>query len=97
MYRRLPLSIFQYRSPKINSLNLPFYYHHKQRIFFSTETTKKTKQQKITLYDDLEIKRTATQKEIKQSYNRLVKKYHPDVAGKDSEQRFRRIQAAFGI
>jgi len=64
--------------------------------YFSDKKAKPIKNV-VTLYDDLEIKRTATQKEIKASYNNLVKKYHPDIAGIESTDRFRRIQAAFGI
>jgi DnaJ-class molecular chaperone len=69
------------------------------RNFFSefAQNAKAKKSKTITLYDDLEIRNAATQREIKDSYNRLVKKYHPDVAGLDSTERFRQIQAAFNI
>merc|ERR1712232_304749 len=67
------------------------------RLTYFSSKKANSKKNIVTLYDDLEVKRTATQKEIKASYNSLVKKYHPDVAGIESTERFKRIQAAFGI
>lgn len=51
----------------------------------------------MKLYDDLQIKPDATQKEIKKAYNQLAKLYHPDRAGIDSAALFHRIQHAYEI
>jgi len=50
-------------------------------------------------YDILGIKKNATEKEIKQAYRRLARKYHPDVnAGdKSAEAKFKEINEAYEI
>jgi molecular chaperone DnaJ len=50
-------------------------------------------------YDVLGIKKNATDKEIKQAYRRLARKYHPDVnAGdKSSEAKFKEINEAYEV
>lgn len=51
------------------------------------------------LYEVLEVQRNATQDEIKKSYRRLAKKYHPDL-NKDSEEndaRVKEINEAYSI
>lgn len=49
-------------------------------------------------YDTLEVKSTASIKEIKQSYYKLSKKYHPDVnKNKDAEEKFKKIQSAYQV
>lgn len=54
--------------------------------------------EKKDLYDILEVSRTATQEEIKKSYRRLAKKYHPDIyKGDDAEERFKEINAAYEV
>lgn len=54
--------------------------------------------QQKDLYDILEVSRTATQEEIKKSYKRLAKKYHPDIyKGDDAEERFKEINAAYEV
>jgi len=56
------------------------------------------------LYDILEINKTSTVADIKKSYNKLVKKWHPDrnisnndVERKQIESKFRDIQVAYEI
>lgn len=51
------------------------------------------------LYDILEVKPSASAEEIKKSYRRLAKKYHPDVnkADKAGEDRFKDITQAYDI
>ena len=50
-------------------------------------------------YEILEIKRDATQAEIKTAYRRLAKKYHPDNASQDPRmaERFQEIQEAYSV
>jgi len=50
-------------------------------------------------YKILGVKRGATEKEIKQAYRRLARKYHPDVnpGDKSAEARFKEINAAYEV
>jgi molecular chaperone DnaJ len=50
-------------------------------------------------YDLLGVKRDASEKEIKQAYRRLARKYHPDVnAGdKSAEAKFKEINTAYEV
>ncbi|HZZ84658.1 MAG TPA: DnaJ C-terminal domain-containing protein [Anaeromyxobacteraceae bacterium] len=51
------------------------------------------------LYDILGVARTAPADEIKKSYRRLAKKYHPDVnpGNKAAEEKFKEVTAAFEV
>ena len=47
-------------------------------------------------YQTLGVKRDATAEEIKKSFRKLARKYHPDVSKeKDAEQRMQEINEAF--
>lgn len=46
-------------------------------------------------YYDLGISPWSTFDEIKAKYKELIKKYHPDKSGKDTQERFMKIQKAF--
>jgi len=50
-------------------------------------------------YDILELKEGATQEDIKKSYRRLSKKFHPDMNpdDKDAEEKFKKISEAYEI
>ena len=48
-------------------------------------------------YIILGISRGADQKKIQDAYRKIVKKYHPDVAGKESEERFKAISEAYDV
>ncbi len=50
-------------------------------------------------YDVLGVKRNATDKEIRQAYRRLARKYHPDLNPNDAqaEERFKEISAAYEV
>lgn len=50
-------------------------------------------------YDVLGLKKGATEKEIKQAYRRLARKYHPDVNAGDkaSEAKFKEVNAAYEV
>ena len=49
-------------------------------------------------YDILEVDKTASTKEIKTSFRKLVKKYHPDVSKEENaEEQFKLIQEAHDI
>ncbi|MDI6827342.1 MAG: DnaJ C-terminal domain-containing protein [Armatimonadota bacterium] len=50
-------------------------------------------------YAILGVKRDATEKEIKQAYRRLARKYHPDVnpGNKEAEEKFKEISEAYEV
>jgi curved DNA-binding protein len=49
-------------------------------------------------YKILGVARTATVEDIKKSYRRLARKYHPDVSKeKDAEQKFKEVQEAYEV
>jgi molecular chaperone DnaJ len=50
-------------------------------------------------YDILGINKSASEKDIKQAYRRLARKYHPDVnpGDKSAEAKFKEINAAFEV
>lgn len=49
-------------------------------------------------YEVLEIPRSASNEEIKNSFRRLARKYHPDVSQEaDAEERFKEINEAYGV
>src|SRR6202043_3116243 len=49
-------------------------------------------------YKILGVARTATADEIKKSYRRLARKFHPDVSKeKDAEARFKEVQEAYEV
>jgi curved DNA-binding protein len=49
-------------------------------------------------YKIMGVARTATDDEIKKSYRRLARKYHPDVSvEKDAEARFKEVQEAYEV
>ena len=49
------------------------------------------------LYATLGVSKTATKEEIKKSYRKLARKWHPDInpGNKDAEQKFKEISAAY--
>ncbi len=48
-------------------------------------------------YEILGIDRNASPEEIKKAFRHLARKYHPDVAGKESEEKFKEINEAFQV
>ena len=49
-------------------------------------------------YQVLDVPRSATPDELKQSYRRLARKYHPDVSEEpDAEERFKQVQEAYEV
>jgi molecular chaperone DnaJ len=55
--------------------------------------------EKVDLYKALEVSKEASQDEIRRSYRRLARKYHPDANPGDrhAEERFKEIQQAYEI
>src|ERR671939_1775660 len=55
--------------------------------------------EKVNLYKTLEVSKEASQDEIRRSYRRLARKYHPDAnpGDKKAEGRFKEIQHAYEI
>jgi molecular chaperone DnaJ len=50
-------------------------------------------------YDTLGVKRDASDKDIKQAYRRMARKYHPDVnpGNKSAEAKFKEVNAAYEV
>src|SRR5919206_2125345 len=50
-------------------------------------------------YDTLKVDRKASQDEIRKSYRRLARKYHPDLnpGDKAAEDRFKKVQEAYDV
>ena len=50
-------------------------------------------------YELLGVSRTAPQKEIRQAYRKLARKYHPDLnpGDKSSEEKFKQVQEAYDV
>ena len=53
----------------------------------------------MDFYKVLEVSQKATEEELKSSYRRLSKKYHPDVnpGNAEAEKRFQEISEAYGV
>ena len=52
-----------------------------------------------TLYDTLGVAKNATPDEIKKSYRKLAREFHPDknAGDKDAEERFKEVQTAYDV
>src|SRR5579863_41208 len=50
-------------------------------------------------YELLGVSRKAAQKEIRQAYRKLARKYHPDLnpGDKSSEEKFKQVQEAYDV
>lgn len=53
--------------------------------------------EKKDYYKILGVDRNASQEEIKKAFRQLARKYHPDVAGKESEEKFKEINEAYQV
>src|SRR5215212_2264801 len=55
--------------------------------------------EKVDLYKALEVSKDASQDEIRRSYRRLARKYHPDAnpGDRQAEERFKEIQHAYDV
>src|SRR3977135_846854 len=54
---------------------------------------------KLDYYELLGVSRKAPQKEIRQAYRKLARKYHPDLnpGDKASEEKFKQVQEAYDV
>ena len=50
---------------------------------------------KMSLYDILEVVPTVSSKDLKQSYLKLAKKYHPDVYKGTMKDHFKKVNEAY--
>ncbi|MBT1178836.1 molecular chaperone DnaJ [Bifidobacterium vespertilionis] len=48
-------------------------------------------------YEVLGVERTASDEEIKKAYRRMSRKYHPDIAGPEFEDKFKEVNAAYEV
>ena len=55
--------------------------------------------EKVDLYKALEVSKEASQDEIRRSYRRLARKYHPDAnpGDRQAEERFKEVQHAYEV
>src|ERR687890_2212142 len=55
--------------------------------------------EKVNLYKVLEVAKEAPQDEIRRSFRRLARKYHPDAnpGDREAEERFKEVQHAYEI
>ena len=47
-------------------------------------------------YEVLGVERTASEEEIKKAYRKMSRKYHPDIAGPEFEDKFKEVNSAYG-
>ena len=48
-------------------------------------------------YETLGVERTATEEEIKRAYRKMSRKYHPDIAGPEYEDKFKEVNSAYEV
>lgn len=48
-------------------------------------------------YEVLGVERTASDEEIKKAYRKMSRKYHPDIAGPEFEDKFKEVNAAYEV
>ncbi|KAB8295422.1 molecular chaperone DnaJ [Bifidobacterium avesanii] len=48
-------------------------------------------------YEVLGVERTASEEEIKKAYRKMSRKYHPDIAGPEFEDKFKEVNAAYEV
>ena len=48
-------------------------------------------------YETLGVERTATEEEIKRAYRKMSRKYHPDIAGAEYEDKFKEVNSAYEV
>lgn len=48
-------------------------------------------------YETLGVERTATEEEIKRAYRKMSRKYHPDIAGPEYEEKFKEVNSAYEV
>ena len=48
-------------------------------------------------YETLGVERTASEEDIKRAYRKMSRKYHPDIAGPEFEEKFKEVNTAYEV
>ena len=74
--------------------NKPYYiYYYQQDEYANDESSSDI----VDHYESLRVRYDASQEEIKESYRRLAKKYHPDSSNTTTAEEFIKIQEAYDV
>ena len=55
----------------------------------------RTRERALNYYEILGVPGNASETAIRSAYRRLVRRYHPDISGSSSAERFREVQEAY--
>ncbi|KAJ6677152.1 DNAJ-like protein 1 MITOCHONDRIAL-RELATED [Salix viminalis] len=77
---------------------VPFFTSARGHRFFNTASVRAAASARADYYSTLNVSRNATLQEIKSSYRKLARKYHPDMnKGAGAEDKFKEISAAYEV
>lgn len=94
--RNLGFSGSLFPSVKVISTNIRDRRHQRRGRFAAFVAAKRTSSSDY--YSVLNVGRNATLQEIKSSYRKLARKYHPDMnKGPGAEEKFKEISAAYEV
>lgn len=83
---------------KTNNFRSPNFTSAKGHRFFNTASVRAAASARADYYSTLNVSRNATLQEIKRSYRKLARKYHPDMnKGAGAEDKFKEISAAYEV
>ncbi|KAG6746765.1 hypothetical protein POTOM_049131 [Populus tomentosa] len=100
--RPFPANSFSTTPPlhflKTNNFRSPNFTSAKGHRFFNTASVRAAASARADYYSTLNVSRNATLQEIKSSYRKLARKYHPDMnKGAGAEDKFKEISAAYEV
>ncbi|KAG6736823.1 hypothetical protein POTOM_060281 [Populus tomentosa] len=100
--RPIPANSFPTTPPlhflKTNNFRSPNFTSAKGHRFFNTASVRAAASARADYYSTLNVSRNATLQEIKSSYRKLARKYHPDMnKGAGAEDKFKEISAAYEV